>query len=294
MKKVLIGIAAGAALTLSANAALADGYGYGSVKDGPVVAPQVNWNGLYIGAAVGYGIATTDLSGYSDTYEVKEWGLYGSEKHWHGNFAGTAAKGLSGDGAQGTLTLGYDRQIHPGLLVGIFGDYTFGDLDNDHWLGGYSEHGKQYIFDDSWFEPAHLSTKIGNNWSIGGRIGLVRENTLWYAFAGYSQADFDWKLVSYFDGESFGGGSGSKTLKGYFLGLGVEHQLFQNVSLKLEYRYTNYDKVTFGSYYEEGKNYYHESEFRADPDVHSIRLGVNWKVDLFGGHHVTPAYDSLK
>src|SRR5690606_25826665 len=118
MKKVLIGIAAGAALTLSANAALADGYGYGSVKDA-TVAPQVNWNGLYIGAAVGYGIATTDLSGYSDTYEVKEWGhlwqLFGP-KHWHWNSAGTAAKGLSGDGAQGTLTLGYDRQIHPGLL----------------------------------------------------------------------------------------------------------------------------------------------------------------------------------
>lgn len=284
MKKALIGLAAGAVLTISAGTASADGYAYGSVKDAAPV-QQVNWNGLYLGAAVGYGIANTDISGYSYT-EVYDGWSWGDE-----NFAAIAAKGLSSDGAQGTITLGYDRQIHPGLLVGVFGDYTFGDLENETWMGGYS-------YDDwdeySWFEPARLRTKIGNNWSIGGRIGLVRENTLWYVFAGYAQADLDWNLTSYFDYDPVGEGSGSEKLKGYFLGLGVEHQLFQNVSLKLEYRYTDYDKVTFG-----GSNYGyvgvdHESEFRADTDIHSVRLGVNWKVDLFGGRHGAPAYESLK
>ena len=293
MNKSFLGLAVGAALTLSVSTALADGYGYGSVKDGPMVAPQVNWSGLYIGAAVGYGIATTDLSGYSYTKEIIE-KLKGHPVHWHENYAETGAKGVSGDGVQGTLTLGYDQQIHPGLLIGIFGDYTFGDLESEHSVNGMSSEAIWVLLGtayDRWLEPAHLKTKIGDSWSIGARIGLVQEKTLWYAFAGYTEADFDWDFAAYFDGEHFAGGSGSKTLNGYFLGLGVEHQLFQNVSLKLEYRYTDYDKVTFGSYYEE-EDYGHASKFRADPDVHSIRLGVNWKVDLFGNRHA--AYDTLK
>lgn len=287
MKKVLIGIAAGAALTLSANAALADGYGYGSVKDA-AVAPQVNWNGLYIGAAVGYGIADTEISGESYTFNWLHWLV------WESNVAGTAAKGASSDGVQGTLTLGYDRQIHPGLLVGIFGDYTFGDLENEIGMGGYSAIGVGFFPLFVFPESAYLKTEIGNSWSIGGRIGLVRESTLWYAFAGYTQADLDWDHTVLIRDELAGGGSGSEKLKGYFLGLGVEQQLFQNVSLKLEYRYTNYDKVKFGASYGWWDVENHHSEFRADPDIHSIRLGVNWKVDLFGGHHAAPAYDSLK
>jgi len=288
MKKVLIGITAGAALTLSANAALADGYGYGSVKDAAVV-PQVNWNGLYIGAAIGYGIADTEISGESYTFNGIPFFIWGA------NAAGIGSDGTSSDGVQGTLTLGYDRQIHSGLLVGIFGDYTFGDLKNETAMGGYSALGLLFFPPLVFPEPAYLKTEIGNSWSIGGRIGLIREKTLWYGFAGYTQADLDWDHSVYIAGEPAGGGSGSEKLKGYFLGLGVEHQFFQNVSLKLEYRYTNYDKVKFGASYGGGWPLEtHYSEFRADPDIHSIRLGVNWKVDLFGGHHAAPAYDSLK
>ena len=280
MKKALIGLATAAALTVAAGAAYANGYGYGSAKDTPIAAPQANWNGLYIGAAVGYGIADTQISGKSYTFNWLKYGF------WESNLAGTAAKGVSSDGAQGTLTLGYDRQIHPGLLVGIFGDYTFGGLKNEAELAGYSAHGWLFFPFSAHPELAYLQTEIDNSWSIGGRIGLIRGSTLWYAFGGYTQADLDWDHAVLIDGELAGGGSGSKKLKGYFLGLGVEQHLFQNLSLKLEYRYTNYDKIKFGTSYGwdfDSENHY--SEFRADPDVHTVRLGLNWKVDLFHGHH---------
>src|SRR5690606_16330989 len=115
----LIGVVAGAALTLSAGAALADGYNYGSVKDTMPVAPQVNWNGLYIGAAVGYGIASTELDARLEEWDWEPGNSY--ELDW---FDAAKIDGISSKGFQGVLTIGYDRQVHPNLLIGIFGEYA--------------------------------------------------------------------------------------------------------------------------------------------------------------------------
>src|SRR5690606_17248063 len=111
---------------LSAGVALADGHGYGSVKDAVPVAPQVNWNGLYIGAAVGYGIASTELDA-----RMEEWDWEPGDEYYLDEFVAANLDGISGEGFQGILTLGYDRQIHPGLLIGIFGEYAFGDLKSE-------------------------------------------------------------------------------------------------------------------------------------------------------------------
>lgn len=247
MKNTLIGLAAGAALTFSAGTALADGYAYGSVKDAMPV-QQVNWNGLYIGGAVGYGIASTELT----LGEVGEGSIN--------------LDGLSSEGFQGVVTLGYDRQIHPNVVLGVFGDYAFGDLDFDvsvSGLGGGAE---------------LASVEISDSWAIGARLGFIRSCcTMWYVTAGYAQADFDVKAL----GDGIG-----KTLSGYFVGGGVEQQLRDNVFLKLEYRYADYEKERLASF--EG------SYLDSETDVHSVRLGVNWKVDLFGGRHAAPAYDALK
>ncbi len=266
MRKALVSLAAGAAFAASASVATADGYG--SIKDAQPAAPKANWNGLYIGAAVGYGFATTDVSGY-----VEEWWYGGEDRRY-----GIASKGLSGDGVQGTMALGYDRQIHPGLLIGIFGDYTFGDLENDTAVGAVVDGHPSAV-------DLNLRSKIDNSWSVGARIGLVRDTTLWYAFAGYAQADLDWSA------ETWDRISGSETLKGYFVGLGVERQLLQNVSLKLEYRYTDYDNVRIGGYYSDFEGGI-DADFRVDPDVHSVHLGVNMKFDVFGG--LRGGHDSLK
>lgn len=251
MRKSLIGVAAGAALTLSAGTAFADGYGYGSVKDVPMVAPQVNWNGLYIGAAVGYGIASTELdAGFIDGQKYSLFNL----------------DGLSGDGFQGIVTLGYDRQIHPNVVLGVFADYAFGDLETDISTYGY--------------EVASL--EVTDNWAIGARLGFVRSCcTMWYVSAGYTQADIDLKIL--------GDKVASKGMDGWFIGGGVEQQLSDNLFLKLDYRYTDYNKVSWIPASMEIPFY-----VDTETDVHSIRLGVNWKMDLFGGRHAAPAYDALK
>jgi len=249
MKKTLVSLAAGAALVATAGMANADGYGYGSVKDAPLAAPQANWNGLYIGAAVGYGIATTEPS-------VDFAGL-----------GGLSVDGLSSEGFQGTLTIGYDRQVHHNWVIGVFGDYTLGELETDISLTSPEELG--------------ISAGLGeitDSWAIGARIGYLHSCcTMWYVAGGYAQADLEALEIS-------------KTMDGWFIGGGVEQQLSGNLFLKLDYRYTSYDKehlLRLG-----GPEDYLDLD--TETDIHSIRLGVNWKVDLFGGHHAAPAYDSLK
>lgn len=244
MKNTLIGLAAGAALTFSAGTALADGYAYGSVKDAAPV-QQVNWNGLYIGGAVGYGIASTD----------RDIGFGFSTKD-----------GLSNDGLQGVISLGYDRQVHSNIVLGVFADYAFGDLERT----------------ESMFNGLfRIQSDISDNWAIGARVGYVRSCcTMWYINAGYAQADHEWS-VNIGDGDLVFGGS--KKLDGYFLGGGVEQQIRDNLSLKLEYRYTDFGSENLVGDF-----------VKTETDIHSVRLGVNLKVDLFGGRHGAPAHDSLK
>lgn len=243
-------LALAAGTGLGASGALADGYFGGSIKDAPVVSVD-SWSGLYIGAAVGYGVATTDVD------VSKQWKH--KEHKWSDPKSILNLDGLSSEGALGTLTLGYDHQVTPGLLIGVFGDYTFGDLENEISL-----------FEG--FGGPKLQSELKDTWSIGARIGLVRDKTLWYVMAGYTETDLDWSLSVKGDEKA----SGGETLDGYFVGLGVEHQIFNNVSLKLDYRFSDYD----------GLNLSHEHDFgcwevkknlETDTDVHAVRLGLNVK-----------------
>jgi outer membrane immunogenic protein len=242
-----------AASVLLAGAASAGG----SMKDAPA-APccDANWSGLYLGAAVGYGMASTELD-VNHQYWDYDNGVWESPTHLFN------LDGLSSQGATGTLTVGYDRQVHPGLVIGVFGDYTFGDLDTDVTLN---------IFDAF---TARLGAHLGDTWSVGARIGLVRSCcTMWYALAGYTQSELGWDL--HVDGYKVA--SGSEDLKGYFIGGGVEQQLGRGLSLKLEYRFTSFDGVRIGSYYfDEGMQ---RINLDTETDVHSVRLGVSWKFGL--------------
>jgi outer membrane immunogenic protein len=209
-----LGIAAAAALALAAAEAGAEGYERGrSIKDAvlPGDCCQTHWGGLYVGAAAGYGLGTM--------------------RFVHADVSDPSLKG-----SQGSLALGYDFVLKPGLVLGAFADYTFGAVDTTFSLTTFS-------FD--------------NQWSVGARLGLVRSCcTLWYGMVGYTQAEFE---------ISDQGVINAETMKGYFVGLGVEQALSKNVSLKLEYRYSDYDDFTVLG-------------FAFDNETHAVRLGANWKL----------------
>jgi outer membrane immunogenic protein len=118
-----------------------------------------------------------------------------------------------GEGVFGTVTVGFDRLIRSGWVAGAFADYDFGSTISTE-VGGHS-------------------VDHDHSWSVGGRLGyLVNPSTLVYGTAGYTQAQFDFS------------GATSKTFDGYFVGAGIETFLRQNWTLKLEYRFSQFDEQT--------------------------------------------------
>jgi outer membrane immunogenic protein len=112
-----------------------------------------------------------------------------------------------GEGILGTVIIGYDRQFGPGWVWGVFADFDFSDISAD--VGGVDVD-QVYTF------------------SVGGRLGgLITPKTLLYATGGYTQTELEGLL----DG----------TADGFFVGAGLEHILRDNWSLRLEYRYSEFE-----------------------------------------------------
>ncbi len=115
-----------------------------------------SWNGFYLGASVGYGIADSAFR--------------------HTIVPDTVGYDTSSDGVTGTVTVGYDVNFDSSFVAGIFADYTFGELDGN---GAYAIG-----------PPSQFSLEYDNTWAIGGRIGLARPGgTLWYLTAGYTETE---------------------------------------------------------------------------------------------------------
>jgi outer membrane immunogenic protein len=166
-------------------------------------------------------------------------GPVGGTWNWTGFYVGVGIGGgaldlnnagdeLDGDGIFGTVALGYDRQFGPGLVAGVFADYDFSDISAEGFDHNYS-------------------------WSIGGRLGgLITPRTLLYGTAGYTQAEFE------------DAANDAETFDGYFVGAGIEHMLRENWTLKLEYRYSDYEA----------------DDVVADAELHTARVVLSYK---FGG-----------
>ena len=237
MKRLVLGVAA--ALMLTAGQAAADGLpSKGRVK-APEAAPP-SWSGFYVGAGIGAGAVVHDLTVTQEDYcghcDAAA-GSYGTNVF---NF-----DGIGGEGIFGTLTIGYDHVIRPGWVGGIFADYDFSNISTDVSLNGEG-----------------ISLEHSYSWSIGGRLGfLANPTTLLYGAAGYTQAEFDF------------GPLGSPTFSGYFVGAGIETFLRQNWTLKLEYRFTQFDSESLGEGHEGGY-----TRVDLEPSMHTARLVLSYKL----------------
>jgi outer membrane immunogenic protein len=202
MKRLILGVAA--ALFLSAGQAAADGLpSKGHVK-GPDYSFAPSWTGFYVGAGLGAGAATSELS-------LDVAGL--------GNIF--SFDGFGSAGTFGTVSAGYDHQFGK-VVAGVFVDYDFGsNISSDLSILGI---GIPLI-------------DFNNSWSVGARLGvLTSQSTLVYGTAGYTRTDVD-IIGGLIPGLP-------TSLEGYFVGAGIETYLHSNWTFKLEYRYTDYDNET--------------------------------------------------
>jgi outer membrane immunogenic protein len=247
MMRLILGVAA--ALFLAAGQAAADGLPSKGQVRAPVAAGP-NWNGFYVGLGIGAGAVVHDLSASA----ILNDGHGETEAASAVPIAALGFDGIGGEGVFGTVTIGYDRVIRTGWVAGVFADYDFGsNISTDVSLSILGLQGS-----------ASLDHEY--SWAIGGRLGfLTNPGTLVYGTVGYTQADFD-----YF-------GLLSKTYGGYFVGAGIESFLRDNWTLKLEYRFSQFDAETLAS----GNSHYLGFSIEDEPSMHTARLVLSYRF----GHH---------
>jgi outer membrane immunogenic protein len=283
MTKLKVLAATAALLSMAGNASAADVYhDGGSMKDAPYIAPAPTWDGFYIG--VGGGASAAKHDGTVDG----------------GVFDGTGAgipifplfDNLADVGTVsgfGTVQVGLDRQ-RGSWVFGLFADYDWMNMDSD--IGGNS------VDLAGGGGPAglvnvNLSAEVDNMWSVGGRIGfLTSPSTLVYGLLAYSQADITAIAdVSFSDGAGNTIASvtdkGDGSVSGFTIGAGIETKLAENVSLKLEYRYTDLDNANVSSdgFVLPGVFAVGPTNLDLDTDIHSVRAVLAWRPD-WGGHDI--------
>jgi outer membrane immunogenic protein len=177
-------------------------------------AAEPTWSGLYLGAGVGYSAFVANTTPFDATPPFAQQNVNHD---------------VGGDGWLGTVIVGFDHRISPGVVIGIFADYDWTDAEGE-WkdLAAGADVSGTYRQDSAW--------------AIGGRLGVLSNaGTLLYLSGGYTEAKFD-QLDFFF----FAGGPGpvriipSTTFDGWFVGAGMETLLWQNLSLRLEYRYSDF------------------------------------------------------
>jgi outer membrane immunogenic protein len=223
-RHLCFGAALAALAAMCAPAYAADVYeGEGSLKDEPFVEPPPRgWGGIYVGGHVGYG-----------------WGSF-NPTEVDPVFAALIDEELEHDPDGGVLgvQLGYNWQ-RSHFVFGIEGDIAGsnieGDLEYDFVLGP----GDTFT-DSQTFDLDYLAT-------IRARLGYDTGPLLLYLTGGWAVARVDSSFTATVVGpgvipDGTISGSDSATYNGWVFGGGVEAWVRDNVSLRIEYLYADFDE----------------------------------------------------
>ena len=191
------------------------------MRAAPYVAPPpvFSWTGCYVGVHAGAGIMVDSVESSSRQMEA-----VGS------NYTGSG--GLAGGQA------GCNYQD---------GNWVFG-VEGEGWWSGIKTKDASSSLD---FQDTEIA-KNKYDYSIAARAGIAFDRTLVYGKAGWAWGRFDILDSSISSCCSNNGGprletfASSGNLNGLLLGVGIEHALTQNWTVKLEYNYLRYGAKAFG------------------------------------------------
>ena len=175
--------------------------------------PPVNWNGFYINGGIGYGGWVADTTTVSATT---------------GFCVLCVVQKQGGKGWLGVAGAGFDYQIMPRIVAGVFGDFDFSRLK-----GTIQDQGPFFVG----------SIKQEDAWAVGARAGwLVTPRLLTYWNVGYSSARFSGtNMVIAFNSGPTSFTTPETTFNGWFAGGGLEAPILPNLFWRTEYRYASYD-----------------------------------------------------
>ena len=211
----------------------------------PIIAavPVFTWTGFYLGAQVGYGWNANENDIVLPTGFVVQRGDFGD----------------SGDGFLAGVHAGYNYQIGS-FVIGVEGDVegVFGDDDDGDVVvigpggGVFTNYGL-------------AGNALDWQGSIRARAGFAFDRALIYATGGFA-----------FGGVSGSFGlldSGDDNLTGWTLGAGIEYAFTNNLTTRLEYRYTNFDG---------GNNVFNNVTLGSnDIEFHTVRAGLSYKFSTY-------------
>ncbi len=166
--------------------------------------PAFTWTGVYIGGQVGY-----------------QWGTSTPDVSAGGAFVGTLP-GSSNSGVVGGAHIGYNLQISQ-LVFGLEGD-----VDGSSYNGGNAS---SALLAYTTREPIEAS--------IRGRVGFAWDRVLFYGTGGAAFGDFN---------NTYTGPGGVDSLwdarVGWTAGGGIEYAVTNNWSVRAEYRYTDFGRIS--------------------------------------------------
>ncbi|GLS41652.1 membrane protein [Mesorhizobium tianshanense] len=163
--------------------------------------------------------------------------------------AGLEFNGLGGEGVFGELNVGYDHDFG-NWVAGVMVDARYSGMTSELKVPGGS---------------INLDTDYG--FDVLGRVGMkVNESTLAYVLGGYSWQHFDLNASSpigdILDWDS----------SGFSVGGGLETAMSSNVTVGLEYRYSQFSEKDFSS--EIGAP---DDSLTSTPSFHTVRIGAKYK-----------------
>jgi len=232
MKKLAIALAATAAF---AGQAIAADIAVKAARPAPPPVPVANWTGCYVAGSVGYGLFDNETSGSVTGPPVTPFTPrtdFGG-RGWLGGGGGGCDYQFGFGGGGGIFGTGQ-------FVIGFLGDYYWSDMRGN----------RTSVAGTALVGGSSAQEKVDSQWAIGGRVGwLVNPNTLTYFSGGYTEAHLDG--VGEFFSAAFppvfalGVALPGRTVKGWFLGGGVEYQSgwIPGLSWKTEYRFSEYDRV---------------------------------------------------
>ena len=226
-----------------------------------------DWTGFHVGAGGG-----------ANFLFVKEEASASYDNTFGNTFADAeSSSDLGDDGFFGTVEAGFDWQINS-IVIGALANYDFGKTK----VNSETETDVCTTFNCNAPGNADFSTsvKVGDSWAVGARLGLLAtERTLVYVLGGYTEAKVSQEIEFSSDDVSFNfSDSNSKWESGYFIGGGIETLLWtDSISLKGEYRFSDYGKVKSSSDENPSSNVFTGTDQSSDVTVHSVRAVLSFR-----------------
>jgi outer membrane immunogenic protein len=200
------------------------------------VVPVLSWTGFYVGIEGGGGAINHE----TDFFD-----------------GGLVIDGFSGEGWQLGGVVGFDWQLpNAPFVLGVLADGHWSNIETEATLLGIVN--------------ASLESQWG--FDVLGRAGwLVTPRALWYVLGGYSHEEFEGEVEIPLAGFEL---SDTEDADGWTIGTGIEVRLTDTLSIKGEYRYTQFDSFDFDT----------GGAVDIESSRHVALMGVNYKLGgLFGG-----------